>query len=110
MYAFPQPKKVPSEVKTKVMNHVYLNKKTSLLKRSSLVRFFSVSALLFGVLFVFSWIYLPKYNLSNSSNQSLTTVNESVLQNSAVLSKTLDEVDATLLETEVVLAELESII
>lgn len=123
-YVFPTPSQVPYEVKQKVMNHVY-PKKWSLIKRSLFVKAISGYSLFLGVVILFSRLYLKTYSNSPSvekftnkeiasvpKDSSITYITENTISNDPILVKSqdLDNIELTLLETENLLSELETLI
>ena len=104
--SFPLPQEVPTQVKQTVMNHVF-PKRTSLLKRSLLIKVSSFS--LFGILVLISWLYI-KTSLVSPTFQVQQIDSDQNIQTLSVSSADLIAIENSIAETEKVLSELESLI
>lgn len=111
-YLFPIPKEVPYQVKQRVMNHIF-PKQWSVVKRSFLTKIYVWYSVFIWFIILFSIFYLNSKNiflddsLNWADNVQISLSEKELLP---VSSQEIKNIDNIILETEILLAEIESLI
>lgn len=120
-YSFPQPEKVPYEIKKNVMKNVLLWQKP-LLKRSFLIKKFSWYVMVIWVFVIFTFFYLKFFDRDIILDQNTFDLQEAAISYKSItspqeieediiaLEENINDIEVLVTQTEDLISELDSLI
>lgn len=120
-YSFPQPEKIPYEVKKNVMNTIYLWQKP-LLKRSFLIKKISWYVMIIWVFVIFTLFYFRSFDRDTILDQNTFDIQKAAIsyksttspqereEDLTILEENINDIDVLVTQTEDLLSELDSLI